>query len=59
MKKSILNFGTPLNKQQQKAINGGEIVTATVCDHRHCWQEEVDTVTRLVIKQEDGTYRAY
>lgn len=64
MKKSLLEFGTPISREQQQNIKGGEIITALRCnwDKEVCWQEQVDTnttATFTVVDWRDGTEYVY
>lgn len=56
MKKSLLNLGTILSKEQLRSVNGGDIITAIICDDRHCWEGRVDTERQL--QRADGTWVA-
>lgn len=63
MKKSILEFGIPLSKDQQRKITGGDIITALRCDwdREICWQEQIDTETTatFTVVGRDGTEYIY
>ncbi len=55
MKNSLLSLGTVLTKNQQRNVTGGlDIITAVICDDRHCWEGEVDTERQ--IQRKDGTW---
>lgn len=51
MKKSILEFGTVLTKQQQRTVKGGD----TICNDRRCWQGDASGDLNM-IRLDDGTY---
>lgn len=56
MKKSILDFGTVLTKEQQQTVVGG----VRICDHRTdlCYEGDDPTndLNRLVVVDSEGVY---